>query len=205
LAQGLLDLYESDFHLPYFETAIRLTEKQIELFEDKSGGGFFSTAAGDANVLVRLRERYDDAEPSGNSVAACNLLRLAQMTDRKDFRDSADRALRSLAGKMAAEPSSAPQMLAAYEFSLSKPKQIVFVGGAGLGAMLHELNSRFVPGKIVLLVDSEPSRKALGAYLPVLGSMTAKEGKATAYVCENYACKLPTADPRKFAELLRMP
>ncbi len=204
-AQGLLDLYESDFHLPYLQTSIRLTEKQIELFEDKSGGGFFSTTAGDANLLVRLRERYDDAEPSGNSVAASNLLRLAQMTDRKDFRDSADRVMRSLAGKMAAEPNSAPQMLAAYEFSLSKPKQIVFVGSSGLDAMMHELNSRFVPHKIVLLVDGEPSRKALAAYLPVLDSMTAKDGKTTAYVCENYACKLPTDDPRKFAELLQAP
>jgi uncharacterized protein YyaL (SSP411 family) len=205
LAQGLLDLYESGFHLPYLQAAIRLTERQMELFEDKSGGGFFSTAAGDANLLVRLQERYDDAEPSGNAVAACNLLRLAQMTDRKDLRDSADRVLRSFTGKMAAEPSSAPQMLVAYEFSLSKPKQIVLVGSGGLDAMLHELNSRFVPHKIVLLVDGEPSRNTLAAYLPVLGSMTPKDGKATAYVCENYACKLPTADPRKFAELLQMP
>jgi uncharacterized protein YyaL (SSP411 family) len=204
-AQGLLDLYESDFHLPYLQTAIRLTEKQMELFEDKPGGGFFSAAAGNADLLIRIQERDDDAEPSGNSVTAYNLLRLAQMTDRKDFRESADHVLRLLAGKMAAEPDSAPQMLAAYEFSLSKPKQIVFVGSAGLEVMLHELNSRFVPHKIVLVVDGDVSRRDLAAYLPVLNSMTAKDGKATAYVCENYACKLPTADPRKFAELLQMP
>jgi len=123
-------------------------------------------------------------------VAACNLLRLAQMTDRKDLQGAADRVLRSLAGKLAAEPSSAPQMLAAYEFSLSKPKQIVFVGSAGLDAMLHELNSRFVPNKIVLLVDGELSRQVLAGYLPVLAGMTAKDGKATAYLCENYSCKL---------------
>jgi len=78
----------------------------------------------------------------------------------------------------------------------------VLVGHEGLPALLHELNSRFLPHKIVLLVDDEQSRKALSAYLPVIETMTEKDGKATAYVCENYACQLPTADPKKFAELL---
>ena len=203
--QGLLDLYEADFHLPYLQSAIRLTEKQSELFEDKSAGGFFSTAAGDSSLVMRIKVDDDEAEPSGNSVAAGNLLRLAQMTDRKDFHDSADRLLHALAKRIEAQPGASPQMLAAYEFSLSKPKQIVLVGTTGLPVLLRELNSRFVPHKIVLLVDADPSRKALAAYLPVIETMTEKDGKATAYVCENYACQLPTADPKKFAELLQKP
>jgi uncharacterized protein YyaL (SSP411 family) len=201
-AQGLLDLYEADFHLPYLQAAIRLTEKQLDLFEDKSGGGFFSTAVGDASLVMRMKDDYDGAEPSGNSITACNLLRLAQMTDRKDFRDASDRLLRAFAPRIGAQPVTAPQMLAAYEFSLSKPKQVVLVGREGLAALLHELNSRFLPHKIVLLVDGEESRKALSAYVPVIETMTEKDGKATAYVCENYACQLPTGDPKKFAELL---
>jgi uncharacterized protein len=124
------------------------------------------------------------------------------MTDRKDFRDSADRLLHAVAKRIDAQPAGSPQMLAAYEFSMSKPKQIVLVGTTGLPALLHELNTRFVPHKIVLVVDADQSRKALAAYLPVIETMTAKEGKATAYVCENYTCQLPTADPKKFAELL---
>jgi len=199
--QGLLDLYEADFHLPYLQAAIRLTEKQIELFEDKSGGGFFSTAEGDASLVMRIKEDYDGAEPSGNSVAGCNLLRLAQMTDRKDFRTAADRLLRAFAQRITASPVVAPQMLAAYEFSLSKPKQIVFVGTAGLPKLLQVMNSRFLPNKIVLLVDGAEARKTLSAYLPVIETMTEKDGQATAYVCENYACQLPTTDPKKFAEL----
>ena len=204
LVQGLLDLYEADFHLPYFQAAIRLTEKQIELFEDTSGGGFFSTAAGDASLVMRIKDEYDGAEPSGNSVTACNLLRLAQMTNRKDFRDAGDRILRAFAPRVGAQPVATPQMLAAYEFNLSKPKQIVLVGSDGLPALLRELNSRFLPHKIVLRVDGEASRKALAAYLPVIDTMTEKDGKATAYVCEDYACQLPTADPKKLAELLKI-
>jgi uncharacterized protein YyaL (SSP411 family) len=203
--QGLLDLYETDFHLPYLQAAIKLTEKQLELFEDKSGGGLFSTAVGDSSLVMRMKDDYDGAEPSGNSVTACNLLRLAQMTDRKDFHDATDRLLRAFAPRIGAQPVTAPQMLAAYEFNLSKPKQIVLVGNDGLPALLHEVNSRFLPHKIVLLVDGEASRKALSAYLPVIETMTEKGGKATAYVCENYACQLPTADPKKFAELLQTP
>src|SRR5947199_8614921 len=111
--------------------------------------------------------------------------------------------LRAFAPRITASPVIAPQMLAAYEFNLSKPKQIVFVGTEGLQKLLRELNSRFLPNKIVLLVDGEASRKALSAYLPVIGTMTEKQGQATAYVCENYACQLPTADVKKFAELLQ--
>src|SRR6185436_15052601 len=158
-AQGLLDLYEADFHLPYLQAAIKLTEKQLELFEDKSAGGFFSTAEGDASLVMRIKEDYDGAEPSGNSVAGGNLLRLTQMTDRKDFRDAAARLLRAFAPRITASPVTAPQMLAAYEFSLSKPRQIVFVGTTGLEKLLHEMNSRFLPNKIVLRVYGAASRK----------------------------------------------
>jgi len=102
-------------------------------------------------------------------------------------------------------PSAVPQMLVAYEFSLSKPKQIILVGDRSAkesGEMLHVLHQRFLPDRIVLFVD-EGSRKALSAYLPVIETMTGDHTKTTAYVCENYTCKLPTADAAKFAELLQ--
>jgi uncharacterized protein YyaL (SSP411 family) len=201
--QGLLDLYESSFDLRYFQNAIKLTEKQMEVFEDKTVGGFFSTAAGDAHLVMRIKEDYDGAEPSGNSVAAGNLARLAQMTDRKDFREASDRVLRAFASRVTNSPVSAPQMLAAYEFSMSKPKQVILVGENGLESLLRELHSRFLPNKIVLHVKGADERKALSVYLPVIETMTEKDGRATAFVCENYTCQLPTADPKKFAELLQ--
>src|SRR5207302_3583835 len=86
--QALLDLYETQFDTRDLDLAMRLTEKQRELFEDKDNGGFYSTAGG-ANLVLRLKEDYDGAEPSGNGVAMMNLLRLAQMTDRAAFRESA--------------------------------------------------------------------------------------------------------------------
>jgi uncharacterized protein YyaL (SSP411 family) len=205
LTQALLDLYETQFDTRYLDVAIQLTGKQSELFEDKEHGGFFSTAAGDASLLMRIKEDYDGAEPSGNSIAILNLLRLAQMTDRKDFRDSADRALRAFASRIAGIPSGVPQMLVAFEFSLSKPKQIILVGDRSAPEtqeMLRIVENQFVPSRILMLVD-DSARKMLAGYLPIIQTMTRVHGKTTAYVCENYACKLPTADPQKFAELLR--
>jgi uncharacterized protein YyaL (SSP411 family) len=127
------------------------------------------------------------------------------MTDRKDFRDSAEKALHAFASRITSLPSAVPQMLVAYEFSLSKPKQVILVGDCSAPhtqEMLGLLHARFAPNRIVLLVD-EAGRKALTGYLPVIESMTRVEGKTTAYVCENYTCKLPTADAAKFAELLQ--
>jgi len=203
--QGLLDLYETQFDIRYLQTAVKLAEKQSELFGDKEHGGFFSTAAGDANLLIRMKEDYDGAEPSGNSVAALNLLRVAQMTDRKDFHESAGKTLQAFTSRIAGIPSAVPQMLVAYAFSLAKPKQIILVGDRSApetAEMLGTLHARFLPDSIAMLVD-DASRATLAGYVPVIETMTRIRGKTTAYVCENYACKLPTADAGKFAELLQ--
>jgi uncharacterized protein YyaL (SSP411 family) len=206
LTQGLLDLYEAQFDTRDLDAALRLTQKQIALFEDKNNGAFFSSAAGDTSLVMRLKEDYDGAEPSGNSVALLNLLRLAQFTDGKELRETADRALSAFAPRIMAAPVGVPQMLVAWEFSLSKPKQVILAGESGAEstrAMLKVLHETFVPNRMVMLLASDEARVKLAAWLPVVETMKPIGGKAAAYVCENYSCKLPTADPRKFAELLQ--
>src|ERR1035441_3653007 len=93
--QALLDLYEAQFDRRHLELAIRLTEQMRERFEDRAEGAFFSTAAGDSSLVLRVKEDYDGAEPSGNSVAILNLLRLAQITNRAEFRESAELAVKA--------------------------------------------------------------------------------------------------------------
>ena len=131
--QALLDLYEAGFELRDLELAIRLTEKQSELFEDRELGAFFSTAAGDPELVMRMKEDYDGAEPSGNSIAALNLLRLARLTGRAGFQESADRALAAFGSRIAAAPVGVPQMLAAYEFRLAPHRQVVSGGRRACG------------------------------------------------------------------------
>ncbi|HLY19660.1 MAG TPA: thioredoxin domain-containing protein [Bryobacteraceae bacterium] len=203
--QALLDLYETAFEWRDLDLAIRLTGKQAELFEDRRQGAFFSTAAGDPALVLRMKEDYDGAEPSGNSIAALNLLRLAGITGRRDLHDSAERALAAFGPRMVAGPAGVPQMLVAYQFALSKPRQIILVGerdAPDTQRLLQALHSRFVPNRILLLVN-QVSRAALAGYLPAVAEMTALNGRSTAYVCENYACRLPTADVDAFVQLLQ--
>ncbi|HLK66800.1 MAG TPA: thioredoxin domain-containing protein [Bryobacteraceae bacterium] len=205
-SQALLDLYEAQFDLRHLEIAIRLTEKQIEVFEDGTQGGFFSSAADDASLVMRMKEDYDGAEPSGNSVAVMNLLRLAQMTNRDGFRRSAERALAAFAPRLSVAPVALPQMLVACEFFLGEPRQIILAGereSADTRELVRTLYSHFVPARVILLVDSDTTRRTLAAGIPTIASMQKVDGRASAYVCRNYTCQLPVSEPGKFAELIQ--
>jgi uncharacterized protein YyaL (SSP411 family) len=195
LILGLIDLYEASFEVRYLDAAVRLSERELELFEDKNGGGFFSTAEGDPTLLLRMKDDYDGAEPSGNAMAVLGLLRLAQFTDRSEFRDAADRALASFSGALSSMPTAVPQMLVALDYSLSRPRQIVFAGNPD--AFVEELRKMFLPKRAVMLAGD-----ALARYLPVVATMKPVDGKPAAYVCENYVCQLPTTDPERFADLI---
>jgi uncharacterized protein len=205
-AQALLDLYEAQFDLRHLELAIRLTERMQELFEDTEAGAFFSSGAGDESLVLRVKEDYDGAEPSGNSVAVMNLLRLAQITGRTAFWDSAQRSLAAFGSRLTHAPVALPQMLAACEFLLGQPRQIIVVGdkdAPDTQALLRTLHSHFSPHRVALLVDSPETRRLLAAGIPVVASMDKLEGKAAVYVCRNSTCQLPVSETKQFAELLQ--
>jgi uncharacterized protein YyaL (SSP411 family) len=204
-AQALLDLYETAFDIGDLDAAVRITDRMTANFEDPDQGGFFSAPPGDPELVLRIKDDYDGAEPSGNSIAALNLLRLAELTGREDYRRSAERVFAVFASRIASVPEAVPQMLAGLEFALSKPRQIVLVGDRGaddMRAMVRQLNSRFVPNRVVLMLDSDEARRFFAAHLPATHGMDRIGGSATAYLCENYACRLPTNDPGAFAEQL---
>jgi uncharacterized protein YyaL (SSP411 family) len=157
-------------------------------------------------LVLRVKEDYDGAEPSGNSVAILNLLRLARMTGRSDFQQSAERALAAFAPRLTGAVVTLPQMLAACEFLLGEPREIVIAGGreaADTAAMLRAVFARFLPNRIILLVDSAETRQALASGVPGVDAMRTIDGRATAYVCRNYACQAPVFEVEKLAELLQ--
>jgi uncharacterized protein len=204
--QALLDLYEAQFDLRHLELALKLTAKQRELFEDTERGAFFSSVEGDRELVLRVKEDYDGAEPSGNSIALSNLQRLAQMFNREDLRASAERLLTAFAARLLAAPVALPQMLAACAFRLGQARQIILVGDRdadGTKALLRRLAGRFVPDKIVLLVDSEAARAALSAAIPAVAAMEKVDGRPSAYVCREYACQMPVNTAEAFAELIQ--
>jgi uncharacterized protein YyaL (SSP411 family) len=184
---------------------MRLQEQQDTLFWDGKGGGYFATRAEASHILVRMKDNYDGAEPSANSVAAMNLLRLWQVTDRTDWRDKADATFAAFAGRLGTQSTAVPQLVAALDFSLSKPRQIVIAGEPGAAdtrAMLRLVHERFMPNKILLLADGGAGQQQLAQWLSVIGSVSRRDGRATAYICENYVCQLPTADLGTAARLL---
>ncbi len=205
LIQGLLDLYEASFDINDLAWVFDLQKKQNELFWDSTGKGFFSTTGNDPSVLLRMKEDYDGAEPSPNSVAALNLLRLSQMLDEKPFREMAEKTLAAFGGRLQQAPSAMPQMMVVLDFSLAKPKQIVIAGkpnAADTRAMIFAVHENFIPNKILLRADGGKGQAFLGQHLEFIQDVKMLSGKATAYVCENYVCHTPTPDLSKLASLL---
>jgi uncharacterized protein YyaL (SSP411 family) len=205
LIQGLIDLYKASFDIKWLTWAVRLQEQQDALFWDSRRGGYFATRADASHILVRMKDDYDGAEPSPNSVAAMNLLRLWQMTDRKDWRDKADATFAASTDRLRQQGEAVPQLVAALGFSLSKPKQIIIAGQRDADdtrTMLRLVHDRFIPDKILLLADGGAAQQQLARWLPFVGNVSRRGGRATAYICENYVCQLPTADPHVAAQLL---
>ncbi|HUK83260.1 MAG TPA: thioredoxin domain-containing protein [Verrucomicrobiae bacterium] len=195
-ANGLVDLYETDFDPQWLLKAIELSDTMLKLFYDPKDGGFFQTDGRDASVLVRSKEDYDGAEPSGNSMATLLLLRLAQFTDRDDYRKAAERTLTAFSPLMQRAPHVVPQMLCALDLYLSKPKQIIIAGKSD-DTMLRVIREKFLPNKIVAHADQR-----LVKLMPYIKDMTPVDGKATAYVCEDFVCQLPTNDIEALRKLL---
>jgi uncharacterized protein len=188
---ALLDLYEATFDPGDFAWAVELAERAIALFEDAAGGGFFSTSG--EELVLRLKDDYDGAEPSGNSGMALLLLRLARTTDRADFRRSAERTLQAFSSRLEDAGTGVPQMLVAHAFALAKPREIVLAGPANdavMQEMLTTIRRRFLPSAVVMRAEQA------GRDRPAAG------GLPTAYVCENFACKLPVTSVAALDELL---
>jgi uncharacterized protein YyaL (SSP411 family) len=203
--QGLLDLYEASFDVNWLHFAIELQETQDRLFFDEERGGYFSGTGQDASILLRMKEDNDSAEPAASSVAALNLLRLAQFRDEKRWRERAEKTIGAFSPQISHFVSAMPQMLVALDFNLSKPRQIVIAGNREARetrALLTEVQRRFLPNKIVVLADEGDGRKYLEEKLEALRAMKPLDGKSAAYVCENFSCRAPVNDPAALRKLL---
>jgi hypothetical protein len=205
LIQGLLDLYEASFDVRLLSRAMRLQQTQDRLFWDDKAGGYFTTSGQDRSILMRTRNAYDSVEPSANSVSAMNLLRLWQLTDQQTYKDNADKTLAVFAPSLERVPDSMPYMMSALDFNLAKHRQIVVAGAPGAAdtkRMLRLVWQRYIPNRVLLLADGGAGQRQLAKWLPVLANVRPKQGRATAYICENYVCNLPTNDLQVAARLL---
>ena len=201
LIRGLIDLYESSFDTARLEWAIKLQKKQDDHFLDDNNGGYFSSTGNDPHVILRMKEDYDGAEPSANTISALNLLRLAHLFGNSEWNRKAECTLKTLAGQLRQSPLSAPMGLVALDDYLSPAEQIVVVGKNDDSAthdMLRSVWRNFLPGAVWVFIGDPDSRSFFSKQADFYGTVQAIDGKPTAYVCKDFVCNLPTTDMKRW-------
>ncbi len=203
LTAGFLDLFEAGGDPRWLAHALALQRVLDAHFADPAGG-YYRTADDAEALLIREKPDFDGAEPSGNSVALENLLRLHELTGDDRHRAHAEGLLRAFGPALARGPQALPQMLCGLDFFLDHAKEIVVVTppGGGAGPLLAALHERFVPNRALAVVAEGPPQRALAASVPLVAEKSALDGRATAYVCERRVCQRPTSDPAAFAREL---
>ena len=197
MAWGLVELYGATFDERRIESALELSRTMLRAFRDEKGGGLFMTSDVGEKLPVRAKEIYDGALPSGNSVAALALLKLARLTGDQKLEAAAHEIMRAFSGGVARMPSAHCQLLVALDLALGPSHEIVIVGRRDASdtiAMLSALRSKFLPNVVVLFRD-DAHEAAITRLAPFTRDMTSMAGKATAHACTGFACSAPTTDP----------
>jgi hypothetical protein len=197
LIEGLVTLYETTGQFRWLNEARMLTQRMIDEFWDSEAGGFFFTGKSHESLIVRSKDYFDNATPSGNSVAAAVLLRLAVLTGEENYRKLATRIIEEVGDSVRRYPSAFGYALSAADFLVSTPKEVAIVGNAleDIQPLLREAWRRYLPNKVVAPGFS-------GENIPLLENRPLQDGRPTAYVCEHYACKQPVNEPSALADQL---
>ena len=206
LVFGLLELYQAEGDPIWLEWALELQRRQDRLFWDEAGGGWFSTTGADQSVLVRLKDDYDGAEPSASSVSVSNLISLAHLTGDQAMSDRARRALQAFGARLTELPRSMPWMMAALSAYHRGVLQVVVAGereGADTRSLLDTVDRAYLPFSVIARVEPGHNRDRLSQSMPLLSAMEMREGRATAYVCRDFACQMPTVEASELARQLQ--
>jgi uncharacterized protein YyaL (SSP411 family) len=197
LLSGVIDLYEATLEPGHLDFAIALAEAMVAKFYDAENGGFWQSAAGAKDLILRVKDDYDGAEPSGNSVATLALLKLAAITGREDFKKPAEATLRLFAHRLQNFPQAMPFMLHALDSQLEEPRRVVIAGDSTFPKareLLRAVHSVYQPNKVVL--------GSAGAVEEFARTLPAKNGPVV-YLCTGNSCQPPTQDTAKVREMLK--
>ncbi len=192
LADGLFALYELTFDPKRIEQAVQVADRMIDRFWDSEGSGFYFTAKDHESLVARTKDYFDNATPSGNSVAADVLLRMASVVDRPDYRKKAEQILRTVGGLVRQYASGFGRMLAAGDFYIGPSREIALAGKPD--EFLEALRKRYLP-RVVIAAGA-------GDNIALLRDRAAVDGKPTAYICENFTCRNPVTDLTVFEKEL---
>jgi uncharacterized protein len=200
MAGACVDLYETTFELRWFEEARTLAHDMLRLFHDPDGGGFFQTAADAEALVIRPKDLFDNAVPSGASAAADALLRLALLTGEAEYERAAVSALRVVRDLMVRAPLGFGHALGALDLYVSAAKEVAIVGdpaAEATQALVAEVWRRYLPNAVLAVADPEDADAARA--VPLLADKTAQDGRPAAYVCERFVCQRPVTEPDALA------
>ncbi|MDP8955378.1 MAG: thioredoxin domain-containing protein [Actinomycetota bacterium] len=200
LADACLTLYETTFDVRFFREARQLCDDILALFRDTERGGFFETGSDAESLVVRPKELFDNAVPSGNSAAALVLQRLALLTGEQDYERAGVSALRLVRDFAVRSPTGFGQALAALDFYLSPVREVAIVGAPeedDTKGLVAELHGRFLPN--VVLAVAAPGDDG---DVELLRDRPTRDGKATAYVCERFVCQQPVTEAEELRKQL---
>jgi len=205
LIWGLIELYEATFKAEYLKLALDLESDMIKFFYDEDNGGFFLYGSDSEELIIRPKDVYDGATPSGNSVAAVNFLRLSRLTGNPELEDKAYEQLKTFGNIIEDHPMGYTNMLMALLFINSKASEIVIVGSRedkNAKRMLELVNRSFQPFTAVVFKDEEGMEAGITSIAAYTESQVMIDDKATAYICENFACRAPITDLEEFNEII---
>jgi len=202
---GLTRLYEVSGEPRWIEAALKFVDVILDQFLDHEAGGFFYTGRDHETLIVRQKDFQDNATPSGNSMAATALLRLAALTGRADLEATGRRVLETVQLYLEKAPMAMGQSLVALDFLLQPSREIAVFAGSDPGEYREALEAvfaPFVPNKVVAPVLPDTANDLLQS-LPLLKDRTAQDGRVTTYICENFACQVPIIGSEGISSSLR--
>ena len=205
LVWGLMELYEATFEARFLKRALEFTEDMLKHYWDDRSGGLFFTPDDGEPLIVRKKEIYDGAIPSGNSVALQNFLRLARMTGRSDLEEKAEKLISAFSEQIKQMPSGYTQFLVSVDFGIGPSSEVVLVGVPGAEdtmEMLQALKKRYAPNQVILFRSSDEKFPEIDTLVGFAKDYVSLNGKATAYVCRQSACKSPTTSVTEMLDMV---
>jgi len=196
LIYGLLKLFQANSNTQYLKDAIKFTQTAIDLFEDDKNGGFYLTAANSESLIIRTKELYDGALPSGNSIMLYNLLTLYKLTAEPKYNDIALKQIKAFSSSINKVASAYTQFLNAVYSVNHEPMEIVLVCdkiGEKEQKFISRFSNQFFPSAVLIVKTTENS-KELSKLAEFTAEMNSINGESTVYICRNFACEEPLTD-----------
>jgi uncharacterized protein YyaL (SSP411 family) len=202
VAAALIDVYEATFERRWLDESRNLADEMLRLFWDESVGGFYDTGIDHEALIVRPRNLFDNAVPSGSAVAIETLLRLRVLTGEASYESRALTALRAMADLMGRHPTAFGRFLCAHDFNLGPHVEVALITPRleETAGLVEEVFGRYLPNRVV--AGARAGDAAAAAGLPLLEGRSVVDGRPTAFVCQNYACELPATDRATLARQL---